>query len=309
MYVRVNVTKMSTFGLVIGIIVVLILISVVAGYLIIKQFFNAISPKRCTTGDIDIGANVCWTCPPGTSRSAAPVNDYNACVDAGCTNLHPGSYPHLATGDCYTCPPGHSRTGWTIDSPAACERVETARATNVGKRVFPVTDVMTRQTCAQEFTNDVEYGFWDGLNDSCWTCPAGYRRTIAPVNQWNACVNGLSYKWASERRKGAGLDGLTYCPAGSFPHFADNKCYTCPAGTDRTAALIGAPDACAASCDKLYPGSFEHATTGTCFKCPDGFVRSASGIDSADACTRLVQSGATKVGTNTRRANIVGQPE
>lgn len=128
-------------------------------------------------------------------------------------------------------------------------------------------------------------------NNTCWSCPKGYKRTIDPnVAGSGACLQPgttLSSKAAKHNRATGFLK--TDCPRGSrqFWHIGDGHCYSCPAGYGRTIHGITAGNACqktqkakyAAGVERGNPGcpdgAFQHFLSDSCYRCPVGFARSA----------------------------------
>lgn len=127
------------------------------------------------------------------------------------------------------------------------------------------------------------------FNNSCWSCPAGYNRTINPdVKAPTACEGGgVRHAHATRHARATGLLH-TDCPRGSnqFWHVGDGFCYSCPRGYGRTIYGIHSAQACethlpvrhaagtyrgAPGCEK---GSFQNGVTGDCFSCPPGYARS-----------------------------------
>jgi hypothetical protein len=107
-----------------------------------------------------------------------------------------------------------------------------------------------------------KYGAKDGLgkaflhifNNSCYSCPSGYGRTINPdVVAPTACAKGLEFKKASYR-------GKPGCGSGSFQNGLTNDCYKCPEGYDRTAIPANRLDQFAEACVRRDWGWFKEIT-------------------------------------------------
>lgn len=72
-------------------------------------------------------------------------------------------------------------------------------------------------------------------NKTCWSCPAGYKRTADPnVKGKNACrkAGKTSYKRAKKHKK---VKFLGKCPKGQFVHTLNQTCYSCPKHYRRSA--------------------------------------------------------------------------
>lgn len=67
---------------------------------------------------------------------------------------------------------------------------------------------------------------------TCWSCPAGYARTIPwGVDTEKACekASTTDFRRANELGKGTGLLG-TDCPSGQFWDIVDGRCHSCDSG-------------------------------------------------------------------------------
>ena len=133
---------------------------------------------------------------------------------------------------------------------------------------------------------------------TCWTCPAGYGRTIFAVNTDKACekVASTELRRAIENDKGTGWFG-TNCPGGQFWDIADGRCHSCPSGYNMLVLEHVHGDR---KCAKGIPGAFARAARigppcgtgrlwdprngGECWSCPDGFERTVAAVNSQYAC-------------------------
>lgn len=181
----------------------------------------------------------------------------------------------LAQGLCYACPAGFSRDLLRkADNERACARPVSnsfVAATFLGKRECPAGS------------------FLDGRNGGeCWTCPAGYGRTAAAVDAWNAC-GVIGKKAVSAEFKGKA------CPDGFGDPRNGGECWSCPDGTDRTISPVTGPRACQRSFEfanaeqtgdfSCEAGQiFDLIDGGSCWTCPTGYNRSWSSIKAPDAC-------------------------
>ncbi len=136
------------------------------------------------------------------------------------------------------------------------------------------------KTCQQEYPG--VHAFWNIGDSSCWSCPAGFDRTVLfPITSDKACAkleqNGMySYSSATRGRIGMGPDGLT--PINGYISYL-GKYYKCPAGTGQ-GIRTGFPDtaqACSGTCPVLYGSqSAERGITGECYSCPVGYSYSSA---------------------------------
>ena len=132
----------------------------------------------------------------------------------------------------------------------------------------------------------------DPLRGECFKCPAGYARTVLPLDAL-ACQRS-SHRPATRRGASTGTVLKTDCPKGQFWD-PNGSCYSCPSGYARTAAPVTSPEACAAAAPPAFSpaqwrnacpaGSFRDLGRGDCWSCPANFVRTAAPVNSGTACT------------------------
>ena len=187
-----------------------------------------------------------------------------------------GSFFDIGTWSCYTCPNGFNRNARPVNSPKACDRpiqTSTMKATFLGKASCPAG------------------AFIDGRNGGeCWQCPAGYGRTAAAVDQWNAC--GM----VGKKAVGALFKGKVCSAEGAFRDPRNGgECWKCPEDHARTAAAVTAGNACQTNL-AFEPAVKQAALTcpagqhfdfidgGTCWSCPPDTTRSLFGVKTAKAC-------------------------
>ncbi len=128
----------------------------------------------------------CWRCPSGYGRTLAAVTAKNACAKGvlgktarasyvgkhGCTGKGVFYDPRKG-GQCWSCPKGYDRGVSAVTSSNACYRpVAAAHA----KATF-----RSRAGCPRG-------GFYDIGRGECWSCNAGYDRSVLPVTGSRACV-------------------------------------------------------------------------------------------------------------------------
>ncbi|MDF1749250.1 MAG: hypothetical protein P1V34_10295 [Alphaproteobacteria bacterium] len=185
-----------------------------------------------------------------------------------------GSFFDIGTWSCFKCESGFNRTGFAVDTDMACSKEispEYKRATKVGKQ----------KSCPSG-------SFFDGRNGGeCWSCPAGFGRTMSSVDSWDAC--GKIFETA---RSAEFIDRV--CAEGTFPD-PNGNCYTCPTGFRRTIAAVTANNACFRN-ERLQAAEhtasltcpagelFDFVDGGTCWECPTGSVRSLYDVKSNKSC-------------------------
>ena len=139
--------------------------------------------------------------------------------------------------------------------------------------------------------------FYDIGTSKCWTCPSGYKRTVAAVNSANACERAGGERFAKAITGGSGTGLLgTDCKPGYFWD-PNGKCYKCPSGYNRTGHAVTSSQACSqkvnsnftrakplgnVGCDK----GFYDVGTGKCWTCPSGFTRTAFAVNGTRACEK-----------------------
>ncbi len=139
--------------------------------------------------------------------------------------------------------------------------------------------------------------FYDIGTGKCWTCPSGFKRTVASVKSQNACEKqgGIVYKPALKGGTGKGLLG-TDCARGYFWD-PNGKCYKCPDGYKRTVFAVTSGKACSQKVNSKFrsatrvkkPGcasGFYDVATNKCWECPKGFKRTLFPVTSGNACEK-----------------------
>ena len=99
--------------------------------------------------------------------------------------------------------------------------------------------------------------FYHVLNQSCWSCPTGYRRTANPnVKGRKACRQPATKRYARAQYRGraTGFPVRGKCPRGSgqFLHIKSGSCYVCPRGYRKTLAGINSPRKCVRTTPARY---------------------------------------------------------
>lgn len=127
--------------------------------------------------------------------------------------------------------------------------------------------------------------FWDPRNGGeCWSCGEG-KRTANPVDSARACLVTPKTSFAPAKRLEANKNT---CGAGSFLDIGKGTCWSCPAGTKRTAYAVDSDKACSKrikkkkrKADYVYKtgsllkacrkGTFANAGSQSCYSCPKGW--------------------------------------
>tara|TARA_R110002110_G_scaffold117634_4_gene290682 strand:- start:4451 stop:6727 length:2277 start_codon:yes stop_codon:yes gene_type:complete len=146
--------------------------------------------------------------------------------------------------------------------------------------------------------------FFDIGKWQCWSCPSGFKRTLAAVDSDRAC--------SKPNKKIRGKFGKAtfmgpVCPKGSFfDGIRGGECRKCPAGYKRSAAHVDARNACFVAARRDHKkvrehgkatgllktdcpkGQFWDAADGKCHSCPAGYKRSAAHVHSAKACFKAI---------------------
>jgi len=150
--------------------------------------------------------------------------------------------------------------------------------------------------------------FFDPIDGgSCWSCPAGYSRTLEHVKSAKACRNKARTVFAKATRHGRGTGLLrTDCRKGQFWD-PNGYCWSCPGGYGRTTQAVTSAKACskrvaggyaranASGGLKCPSGSFfDPIDGGGCWRCPKGYKRSLSSVKARDACTTTALGGLGK---------------
>jgi hypothetical protein len=203
-------------------------------------------------------------------------------------------------GECWTCPSGYIRNVSPISAKDACWKPigETlAKATQVGKI-----------GCNNGF-------FFDPRNGGeCWSCPAGYNRTLDPVTADRACSQTIFGPFS---KASFGGKNVASCQSGSFSDpINGGTCWTCPAYYRRTLNSVTSDGACAQTQEtkyseatqksgcSMYPAPVGYGTPfrdprngGECWSCPVPLLRSAAPVNSNETGN----GGACHAGGNTDR--------
>ncbi|UTW52130.1 ricin-type beta-trefoil lectin domain protein [bacterium SCSIO 12827] len=144
----------------------------------------------------------CWKCPSGYGRTAAAVNQWNACGMIGkkavsaefkgkACNAEGAFRDPRNGGECWKCPEDHLRTAAAVTAGNACH-------TNLDFE--PAT-----KTAALTCPAGQHFDFIDG--GTCWSCPQDTTRSTSGVKSDKAC-RIKKMRWVVPVRGKYGLFGL-----------------------------------------------------------------------------------------------------
>jgi hypothetical protein len=155
-------------------------------------------------------------------------------------------------------------------------------------------------------------GAWDIGRNECWSCPAGYNRTIYPVNGNVACEQVVPAALTSATRTGSPTHDCGYvlgiymcnpvatrCPSGQvYDAYDGGGCWACPSGYGRTVHAVYGGSACERGAYSNFSGGTNHGTAGCragefhdprnggeCWSCPSGYADHLfNPVDGNQAC-------------------------
>ncbi|QPO12724.1 MULTISPECIES: tectonin domain-containing protein [unclassified Thalassospira] len=254
------------------------LIVLIAGFISILASTSEVKAQQTQAAFTEGGHAICGAMDLRTNTLLGACGFASATKTGKAVGECPrGSFFDIGTWSCFSCPSGYNRTGFAVDTQKACSKqisAEYKRATRVG----------AHKSCPSGSFKDLRNG------GECWSCPAGFDRTLSAVNEWDAC--GKIFESA---RRAEFIDRV--CPEGSFPDL-NGSCYTCPDGYRRTAAAVSAHNACfrnesLVAAEKITALTckageyFDFIDGGTCWSCPVNSVRSVYGVKTSQACEYL----------------------
>ena len=215
--------------------------------------------------------------------SARQVADPKACTAPNFKDPRNG-------GECWSCPSGFIRSLSPVDSDNACWK--------------PVTEVVARATQTVSALNSCSAGgFFDPRNGGeCWSCTAGFYRTLDPVDYATACARGIFGPFSFATRLRAGCDAASF-----FDPINGGSCWQCPSGYRRTANPVTGEAACALTlphqetkatlvdggCNRtpvplgFGPAFADPREGGQCWACPIQYSRpfTATPVTGSNACS------------------------
>lgn len=161
------------------------------------------------------------------------------------------AFLHAWNNTCWSCPAGYTRTANPdVKSRNACRK---AGKTNHAR---------AKKHKKVTFLGKCPKGqFLHVLNQTCYACPKGYRRTADPnVGGKKACVRKTKAKLAAGKYRGKPPKGL-FCVKGQFydPR-KGGECWSCPRGWHRTINPVTNAKACARNLHQIFAAD----TSGFC---------------------------------------------
>jgi len=188
----------------------------------------------CPSGQFwDAKDGHCYSCPSGYNRTGYSITDSRACSQLVPAQQSKATlngkvqcqgneiFDLINGGECWSCPEAADRTVYPINGSRACEiggGVDFASATKTAALTCPpgqifdlinARDPRIRNQVKQKFNGGFPSSVGREGGGSCWSCPAGYRRTVFSVWDAKACEsNGISWKMPKYVQPGLfGLDG------------------------------------------------------------------------------------------------------
>lgn len=223
----------------------------------------------------------------------------------------PGSFFDVGLWQCWSCPQGYERSAAAVDSARACARRDPNARGELGPARF-----MGPLCPPGSFHDPIRGG-------ECWSCPAGYDRSIAHIDAGDACVRPARDDLTSAIRQKRTI-WPHECSSGQFHDTWDGgSCWSCPSGYNRTGNHIDSSAACSrsvsaqtarasvvkrAQCeageihDLKIPGQQDPRTGGGCYKCTEAWDRTVHDITGPQACEKdpnMVFARATSQGALT----------
>jgi len=195
---------------------------------------TGIAGTDCPKGQVwDITDGYCYSCPSGYNRNANAVKGSKACDKVTKAKQSRATLKGKAVckvgeildirnhGECWTCPTNYDRTTYPINESKACEigggfdfsqATETSALTCNAGQIFDFVNAKHPKVKAlytQQFNKSPPTTLGKKGGGTCWSCPAGYRRTILAVWDKAACEsNGINWKPPEYTQPGLfGLDG------------------------------------------------------------------------------------------------------
>lgn len=141
--------------------------------------------------------------------------------------------------------------------------------------------------------------FEDIDGGTCWSCPAGYQRTNAPINEAAACVRAgtTEYAKATNYGNGSGKGGRECGPGQFWDAYNKGTCWSCPDGFSRARKEEITSER---ACERVTPEerssarmmaaakcpdeSFFDAEAGSCWSCPPNYTRTIYPVNGDQAC-------------------------
>ncbi len=212
-----------------------------------------------TCGGINPNGSLQDPCGPTPAKFEAEAN-------IGCSGN-----AFAAQGSCWTCPQGFTReTITSITSERACFQRDasvqavTTAAQFIGKR------------CPDGSFRDI------GRNE-CWSCPAGFERTVNGLLSANACIESAGPRTQAQRSAAAFVQKAECQPGEISDPRNGGECWACPTAAARTSFPVNGPQAC------RTPGGIRYAsaTQGESRFCAPGQIHDQANGSNANVASRI----------------------
>ena len=193
-----------------------------------------------------------------------------------------------AGGECWSCG-NKPRSVFPVDGPRACG-------------VDGVTAFARATMTERNKTSCPDGSFYDIGKGSCWTCPAGTKRTAFAVDGGKACQK-VTPRQNRKAKYVYTVDSLLKsCKKGTFANVGSRKCHTCPSGWKHDPSKsVGKSGVCFKprkvhnySAENVHNislkcrnGFYDPINGGSCWTCPQGYVRQVSSVTSPKACMKV----------------------
>jgi hypothetical protein len=291
--------------------------------------FESDAVGKCAAGSFfDLGTWSCYSCPTGYKRSLTAVTGDRACEKADTsvqgklvsatfrgTACPKGSFfDPTRQGECWSCPEGFNRSAAPVEWADACVK-PAGQLFAKTSRQGAATGLLKAKCPSGQFAK----------GGSCFSCPAGYNRTLNAMESDKACVQVVKV----EKSK-AKLIKQAQCEPGEIrDKLRDPKhggeCWTCPTAATRTVYPVNGGQACQIAGKVTYAGASQTSALscpagqmfdlvnskhpkvqtliraqggsvpanlgsgggGTCWSCPAGYRRTLAAAWSPDACESI----------------------
>ena len=233
--------------------------------------------------DGKLTAPCAWTAAKkvGTPKSTCPANSF---ADIG-----------EATYGCWQCPSGFARGTAAVNTDEACFKF-------AGDK--PIFSDYTSAKRLASSTACPAGSFFDPRNKGeCWKCPAGFGRTLNPVNDSKSCSRAnidISKAQIIEYRAASFVSAACGEKGGFWDPISGGSCWQCPAGYERTIfPAVTTNKACGRRVVDLKPATkvagfgckvhgmdafWDPINGGSCWICPKGAQRTTAAVNSPQAC-------------------------
>jgi len=193
-------------------------------------------------------------------------------------------------GECWSCA-GKKRTIFSVSGTKACE---TPASENLKSATRKSKDALS---CGSGSFFDPRKG------GECWSCPKGYKRSLAAVTAKDACTKAVKRK--NKKAKYSYNTGSVFkaCKKGTFANAGSTKCYKCSKGyrhdggkkVSKSGVCYKRPYTAKKKASKIKSLTglkcpkgqfFDPINNGSCWTCPKGYNRTAHAVTKSKACSK-----------------------